>query len=573
MMTRAAALLILLASAVVANDTITRGNALAVDVANDGRLLMDLGGDAWFVPLAGGDAVPASGTLGPLTRPRWSPDAAAFVYTAAVNDRHGIWIHDRVTGTSRRVSRDDTLDIHPAWHPTGERLVYASDRRGSGFDLWEVDLPSGLHWRLSSQPGDETEPAWSADGRHLVYVHRDDDTWSLVLRLHGKPDETLVSGFERLAGPAWRPDGSLITFWRDTPDGTVLDMVILSEPRLVRRYMDGEHYTTAPVAWLDKHRMFYSADGMIRQRLFNAWSSQTVPFRAAVNTRPEAVIERVRRSLPRLGEPPGTLVIHARRMFDGIDGTWRRNQDIVIERGRITAVVEHHAHDDAIVIDMGDLAVMPGLVDAQTRLPEGADAGIGPLILATGVTTIVTGNDEAEHLNTIWSGKELPGPRALAAADWPVAAFSGLADSRTPGIDALLGSRQARFLEFTGPVPRRFSDTPSIDSGITDIVLGTAPNGLAPGLGVHAELYALEAAGLKPEQALRAAGVNAAATLGVDPTLGRIAAGAVADLIFIDGDPLSDLADALKVVAVVRNGRFFSVAGLVERAEAVEIVE
>ena len=394
-----------------------------------------------------------------------------------------------------------------------------------------------------------------------------------MLRLHGKPDETLVSGTDRLAGPAWRPDGSLVTYWRETPTGLALNMVILSEPRLVRRYMDGENYTAAPVSWLDKHRMFYSADGVIRQRLFNAWSSKTVPFRAAVETEPEVVVERVRRSLPRIGEPPGTLVIHAQRLFDGIDGNWRHNQDIVIERGQITVVSDHLEHGDAIVIDMGDLAVLPGLVDAQARLPDDIDAGVGPLILATGVTTVVTSNTQAEHLNTIWSGKDLPGPRALAASDWPVAAFSGLADSQTPGLETLLASRQARLLEASELVARRFSEPPSLDTGVTEIVLGSAPNGLAPGIGVHAELYALEAAGLRPEQALRTAGVNAAAALGVDPALGRVATGAVADLVFVDGDPLSDLGDTLKVVAVVRNGRFYSVAGLVERAETSETVE
>ena len=61
--------------------------------------------------------------------------------------------------------------------------------------------------------------------------------------------------------------------------------------------------------------------------------------------------------------------------------------------------------------------------------------------------------------------------------------------------------------------------------------------------------------------------------MGVDPALGRIAVGAVADLVFVDGDPLVDVADALRVVAVVRNGRFFSVAGLIERAEVAQSVE
>jgi imidazolonepropionase-like amidohydrolase len=112
-----------------------------------------------------------------------------------------------------------------------------------------------------------------------------------------------------------------------------------------------------------------------------------------------------------------------------------------------------------------------------------------------------------------------------------------------------------------------------IDNGVTAVVLGSRPNGLPAGIALHAELRALVAARLRPEQALRAAGVNAAAALGVDPTLGRAATGAAADLVFVDGDPLDDISDALNVVAVVRNGRFFSVAGLIDRAQSAKTVE
>jgi len=61
--------------------------------------------------------------------------------------------------------------------------------------------------------------------------------------------------------------------------------------------------------------------------------------------------------------------------------------------------------------------------------------------------------------------------------------------------------------------------------------------------------------------------------MGVDPALGRIATGAAADLVLVDGDPLADIAAALNVVAVVRNGRFFSVAGLIDKAESAKSVE
>jgi imidazolonepropionase-like amidohydrolase len=83
----------------------------------------------------------------------------------------------------------------------------------------------------------------------------------------------------------------------------------------------------------------------------------------------------------------------------------------------------------------------------------------------------------------------------------------------------------------------------------------------------------LSAAGLSGEQTLRSAGVNAAAYLKFGLELGRIAPGSRADLVLVDGDPLRNIADLQKVVGVVRNGRFFSTIGLIERASPGGAVE
>ena len=576
MLTRAAlpcALLALLGAAPAAPEVLTRGGKLAVDAHADGRLLFDLAGGLWVVPHGGGEARSLGNDAGVASRPRWSPDGSRVLYMAGGNGQQGLRMQDLETGEFSRVGTDAHLALHPAWHPGGERVAFSSDRRESGLDIWEVDLPSGLEWRLTSHPGDETEPAWSRDGRDLVYVLHEGTSWSLVLREHGQAEEILVTGDERIAGPSWRPDGTLVMFWRESEDGWSLEMVILSEPRLVRQYANGEAFATTPVSWLDKHRIFYAADGHIRQRLFNSWSSMTVPFRADVEAQPVTTVERVRRSLPRVDEPRGTLVIHAARLFDGVVGTYQRDVDVVIDGARIRSVEAHSERPGDIVIDMGDLVVMPGIVDVHAHLPADADEASGPLLLAAGLTTVVAGHAQAEHLNRVWSGKDVPGPRLLPAADWPVDQYSGLADKTTPGLDALLQSRAARLIGVDADVARRFSETPTIDHGLTDIVLGSHGSGLPAGIGAQAELLALAAAGLAPEQALRAAGVNAAAALGVDPNLGRVATGAAADLVFVDGDPLNSVEDALHVIAVVRNGRFFSVAGLIDRAAAARTVE
>lgn len=80
-----------------------------------------------------------------------------------------------------------------------------------------------------------------------------------------------------------------------------------------------------------------------------------------------------------------------------------------------------------------------------------------------------------------------------------------------------------------------------------------AAPGMLPGAGLHMELEALVLAGLSPGQALQAATVSAAAIIGRDD-LGHLAPGALADVLVIDGDPMSDIRATRRILAVWQNG-------------------
>ncbi len=94
------------------------------------------------------------------------------------------------------------------------------------------------------------------------------------------------------------------------------------------------------------------------------------------------------------------------------------------------------------------------------------------------------------------------------------------------------------------------------------VAAGTDAPFIPYGLSLHAELAALVAAGLQPFQALRSASWEPAHWLGIEKDLGTLEAGKLADFVLVDGDPLSDIADALNVRAVVSNGRLFRVEDL-----------
>ena len=76
-----------------------------------------------------------------------------------------------------------------------------------------------------------------------------------------------------------------------------------------------------------------------------------------------------------------------------------------------------------------------------------------------------------------------------------------------------------------------------------------------PGFALHDELEALVDAGLPPVEALRSATMHPADFMGMGGDHGRIAEGAVADLVLLRGDPLEDITATRRIEAVVLRGQ------------------
>jgi hypothetical protein len=77
-----------------------------------------------------------------------------------------------------------------------------------------------------------------------------------------------------------------------------------------------------------------------------------------------------------------------------------------------------------------------------------------------------------------------------------------------------------------------------------------------PGFSLHDELELLVEAGLTPMQALETATTNPALILGSSKQWGRVEAGFSANLVVLDADPLTDIANTKKIDAVVVHGTF-----------------
>lgn len=83
-----------------------------------------------------------------------------------------------------------------------------------------------------------------------------------------------------------------------------------------------------------------------------------------------------------------------------------------------------------------------------------------------------------------------------------------------------------------------------------------------PGFSAHRELGALVAAGLTPYQALRTGTANVGTYFGTQSSVGTVAAGKRADLILLDANPLTDIANSSRIAGVMVNGRWLSKADI-----------
>ncbi len=645
-----AALLLIAQMPAQADTVIASGGEFSVDVSpTDGTIAMDLMDRIWTLAPGGGQAQQLINGIFPVNDPRWSPDGTRILYGLRTEAGEQVWELDIASGVKRRVIETPLHVQDASWHPDGERLVFSTDRYGQGLDIFETDLATGLIWRLTDLEGDETDPAWSANGRNLAYVRKSGSDFSLMLRRKGQNDVELFVSDTPLATPSWRPDGSLITFLHEVDNRWVLKMAILSSPALVRIVSDREDFFVAPIIWPDRMRMIYVANGQIMARGFEDRRGRAVRFQANIGqTAPPARREFAKRQLELINPPEDRFVVRGKRLFDGIWSQYRENFDVLIENGTVIAIEPRRDWLDTTVLDLGDVTIMPGLIDAWSALPDPLDAANGAALLSYGVTTLVSPDIDVTIDTTAWEGAAAPGPRLLPAAEvgeitagadrsayylariqtatgapaalarWralniPIVVdsftvgtrigadvllgvaslavgqpavsnrgdteafmptlISGMADAGTLGISSLLETRQAAALGHRVAPARRLSHRPALSASNLLVAAGSRPNGLPPGLALHAELRALSAAGLSGEQVLHAAGKNAALLLGLENRVGTITPGAMADLLLINGDPINHPGDALQIAAVVRNGRFFSLVSLLERAGVSQNVE
>ncbi|WP_411031939.1 amidohydrolase family protein [Spongiimicrobium sp. 3-5] len=79
-----------------------------------------------------------------------------------------------------------------------------------------------------------------------------------------------------------------------------------------------------------------------------------------------------------------------------------------------------------------------------------------------------------------------------------------------------------------------------------------------PGISLHKEMEAMAKTGMSPLQVLRTSAYNGALFLGKDADYGTIAVGKIADLVFLEGNPLEDITNTQRIFSVLKGNKVYS---------------
>ena len=566
---------------------------LAFDVHPPSRtIVFSALGQIWRVPQDGGLATAITSPTLVLDRPRLSPDGTHV-------GRHALWLVPIAGGSARELTVAPGRHGDADWHPDGTTLVFSSDR-GRGRDLWTIRVDDGTERQLTFDAGDAYDPSWDTGGGAVLYASAGRDGHA-IRRIDAAGRTSLLVARDRpVHAPRRRPDGVAIVFHESGSDGVdTLQLLLPVAERAVKPLLRAADLEAEPVAWHGRDHFFVARDGRLYEQELAGPRAHRIPITAFISVAEPGRVESATPTAPLSAGAAAApaLILRVPRVFDPASGRYLLDHDVHIASGRIIEVVPRRDWPNGNVLSFPDSTLLPGLID--TTLRSGADTGAARL--AGGVTAVAVAPGDAAPAE---DGSPAPARLTVDFADvrgidGHAARIQAIIAARDAGLqvisDRLLpdlrygvstldaaalpvvdGSPAPRYADIAGLLRvsgtsvrggYRVAATPAADWRATRIARALAPDddtppaALAPALDVLAGF----AAGQPVAELLRGLTVEAAAAAG-RRDVGRIGAGARADLVLVPGDPLADPVVLLEPIAVVRDGRLHSVAGLLEQA-------
>lgn len=140
-----------------------------------------------------------------------APTSAKIAFSSWRDGNLDIYVMNPDGSEEVRLTHHPATDGGPKWSPTGEQILFSSDRDGApgDWDLYLMDADGSKVRRVFEKEAVRTGPTWSPDGKQIAYSRWEQGKFFIYIApIDGKKEERIALG----SLPAWSPDGAEIAF-------------------------------------------------------------------------------------------------------------------------------------------------------------------------------------------------------------------------------------------------------------------------------------------------------------------------------------------------------------------------
>ncbi|MCP4443941.1 MAG: Tol-Pal system beta propeller repeat protein TolB [Myxococcales bacterium] len=169
--------------------------------------------------------------------PAWSPSGGKLAYTSYMRDNPDLYVVSAGGGRPKRVSRARGMNTGASWSPDGSKLAITLSKDGNP-EIYIISASTGKTIkRLTRNRHIDTSPTWSPNGKEIAFVSdREGGPQIFVMKADGSGQRRVSMNGSYNTTPAWSPAKGQRVIAYTTRDGKAFDIVTqdLNTKKMVR---------------------------------------------------------------------------------------------------------------------------------------------------------------------------------------------------------------------------------------------------------------------------------------------------------------------------------------------------